>query len=212
VTYQVDLISNSPDGFRDAELEAAVRERAAAINPALTVERTDLETLELRDSSGLLATLCPAGEEPFDYLLVDFVEHHGWDQSAQIRIVAEVGEALNLTVLELESRLEYSPGRWAQMRGRYHSPDPARRSEARQIELEREIEFYERRGLPFTSEEVGALQLAAKAPDNTDLQRAARLIREKKHREDRPAVPVRSRRYNHPTDRVSWWPFGRRRG
>ena len=205
------MTTNSGDGFLESELKQILRDECGAVSPPLSLKRADNDAFEIHDASSLLVTLCPAGREPYDYLLVDFADVRGWDGSHQLHVVAQAAERLDLSVLELESRLEYSPRQWAAARGRYHSPDPARRTEARRIELEREIEFYMRRGLPYSETEVDLLREAVSATENQELQKSAQAIRDQKKREDRPVTPVRGRRYTDASERRSLWPFGNRR-
>ncbi|MDQ2731457.1 MAG: hypothetical protein M3Y56_07350 [Armatimonadota bacterium] len=205
------MMTNSGDGFTDADLELILQECAAAAQPPLSVRRADNGSLELCGAQGSLVTLCPAGQEPFDYLLVDFIQRQGWDEAPQVRVLAEVAEKLDLNVLELESRLEYNARQWAVVRGRYHSPDPTRREEARGLELDREIQFFERRGLPYSPEDTAILRAAVQNVDDEAVQRSAQEIRDRKKKEDRPAVPIKGHRYTDRSEGSGWWPFRRKR-
>jgi len=199
MTYQVNMTTNAEIGFTEADLEEVLRSCAESAAPPLEVGRGENESLELRRDGKLLVSLFPAGQEPFDYLLVDFIDGRGWDQAPQIIVVAAMAERLDLTVLELESHLEYSPREWAATRARYHAPDPLRESEAREIEIAREIEFYRRQGIPYTTEERELIQESIEAPDDVNLQASVQDLRDRKKIEGRGA-------------RRSWWLFGRWRG
>ena len=199
------------DGFTEGQLEEALVRWAAASTPPIDVRRSLNDAFELVVSRTVLATLCPAGPEPFDYLLVDFADTAPGQVNEAVRVAANAAEQLALTVLELDSRLEYSPQEWAIVRSRYHSPDPSRRSEAHHLELDREIMFFERRGLPYSPEEISLLRAAASAPEDRSLQSSAQDLRDRKKREDRPAVPIRGRRYTDRPGNRSWWSFAKRR-
>ena len=204
--YQVNMTTNSGDGFTDDQLLLSLKDCVAGEAPDLEVRQADNEALELTLNGRTLATVCPAGREPYDYLLVDFTESHGWDDGPSIRVMTRLGELLDLSILELESRLEYTPQQWAASRGRHHAPDPARAAEARHLALDSEIEFYERLGIPYSAAEIDTLREAAAQPAESQ---AALEIRERKKREPRPAEVNRDLAPAPPPP--AWWPFGKRK-
>jgi len=201
------MTTNSGDGFTDEQLHEALADSVATEAPTLVVRQSENEALELRQNGRILATLCPAGREPYDYLLVDIMGSPGSDDGPPIRVVARVGELLDLSVLELDSRLEYSPQQWAASRGSRRGPDPARVAEVRHLELDREIEFYERLGIPYTPQEIDVLRDAATHPGSP--QTPAQQIRERKKRQPRPSEVNRDLAPAPPPPK--WWPFGKKR-
>ena len=205
--YQVNMVSAAEEGFTEEQLERALTEAAARSPVPMRVQRSAEDALELRGPLGLLATLFAAGREPYDYLLVDFVDRRSEDQAPPIQVMAAVAEALQMTVLEIESQLEYTPHQWALARTRFAGPDPARQEESRRIALEREIEFYQRRGVPYTPEDLVLLRDALGAGAEEGTRQAARELQDRKRREEKEAR-TRARREAARTPR--WWPFRKR--
>ena len=199
------MVCQSIDGFTDADLEKELRRAALGADASIRIVLADNGSLELHGAQGLMVVACPAGREPYDYLLVDFPRYRGWAEGPQIGIMAALAEGLELSVLEIETGIEYSASRWASVCGRVPT-NPSENEGAAARKLEGEAQFYERLGIPLSPDELGTLREAVASLQDADIQRLARSIRDNKK------LAIRAQKSSRRQDARSlggrrWWPF-----